>query len=274
MPEKRILCLTNGYGEDSFAQLICTALLEEMENQHLPFHLSLLPLIGEGQSFQELLTQYPGRVSLLHRSPIFPYEGIYTGNFLTRFFRFMVDMTHGGFKNILFIASLLGHMRKKSDLVLVVGDALPLLLVYLFNRQKAYFFACTRTTLLRQKGAPYERLGRFNAFVLRHCAHRVYTRDEPTAQWFRSLGICATYHGFVAPRWCEENRDSTTVLFLPGNGGNGRKTSSSSLKSSLNVRISGDPLPPTLPFLPSSPHQKFACSFKVSAKCSLPPLFS
>jgi len=100
--------------------------------------------------------------------------------------------------------------------VVVVGDAFLLLLSFFALRKKSYLFACAHTALLRQKGKPYERLGRVNALLFRHLTEKVYTRDHPTALWFQNLGINAGYCGFVGPALHPKDPQAHIILFLPG----------------------------------------------------------
>ncbi|MGC8778102.1 MAG: DUF354 domain-containing protein [Candidatus Caldatribacteriaceae bacterium] len=216
--EKHVLLLSNGYGEDSFARLIASALLEEAESQGVPVRLSLVPLVGEGKAFLDLCAKYPEQCFLLHRSPALRYGGVYLGNFFQRFGRFLSDLFSGGAGNIFRVIHLLAQIRKTIDMVVVVGDVFLLLLSFIPLRKKAYLFACAHTALLREKGKekPYERLGKLNAHLLRSLTHKVYTRDHPTALWFQNLGIKAHYCGFVGPLFPEKDPERKTILFLPG----------------------------------------------------------
>lgn len=216
MMEKHVLFLSNGYGEDSFAQLIATAFLEEAKSQGIPVRLGFMPLVGEGKLLKDLCIHYPQQCYLLQRSASLPYGGVYLGNIVQRLGRFAFDTLSGGVKNILQSISHLAQIRKTIDMVVVVGDVLLLLLSFVSLRKKAYLFACAHTSLLRAKGKPYERLGKLNAHLLRHLTKKVYTRDHPTALWFQSLGIKACYCGFVGPLLPRKNPESRTILFLPG----------------------------------------------------------
>lgn len=217
--EKHILFLTNGYGEDSFAQLIASAFIEEACKQGLPFRLSFIPLVGEGKAIQNLCQRYPQWCLLLHRSPAFRYGGVYLGNVFQRSLRFIYDVVAGGIQNFVRIGQLLVQIRETTDASLIVGDAFVVWLSYLFLRKKSYLFACAHTALLRKKNKPYERLGRLNAYLFRTLTHKVYTRDALTAQWFQSLRINAYYPGFVGPELPEDVFQNKVILFLPGHRG-------------------------------------------------------
>lgn len=213
---KRVLFLSNGYGEDSFAALILEELLNCAENENLPLLVDIVPLVGEGKAFEHLCRHFSKRARLLHISPVLPYGGVYLGGLTHRLFRFLLDFFSGGCKNILAVARLVHSLAKLYDIIFGVGDILPLLLGLLFGRKKVYLFACAHTDLLRVGKKPYERLGRLTAFFLRHGAALVYTRDIPTAVWFQSLGIKAVFPGFVGPEIGSPSPERRCILFLPG----------------------------------------------------------
>lgn len=216
---KRLLLLSNGYGEDSFAALILEELLGLAEEKGLPLRVDVIPLVGEGKAFEGLLLRFPGSVHLSHLSPSLPYGGVYLGKPLHRFFRLFSDALFGGFRNILLAACRVRSLARGVDVIFGVGDILPLLLGFLFGRRKVFLFACAHTDLLRVKKKPYERLGRVTAYFLRHGTERVYTRDAPTALWFQNLGIPAVFPGFVGPKIGEFSSRQRYVLFLPGHRG-------------------------------------------------------
>lgn len=244
MMEKHVVFLSNGYGEDSFAQLIATAFLEEAKSQGIPVRLGFMPLVGEGKLLKHLCIQYPQQCYLLRGSSSLPYGGVYLGNVFQQLGRFVLDTLSGGAKNVLQLISHLARIRKTVDMVVVVGDVLLLLLSFVSLRKKAYLFACAHTSLLRTKGKPYERLGKLNAHLLRQLTQKVYTRDNPTALWFQSLGIKACYCGFVGPLLPRKNPESRTILFLPGHRNDWKENFRFLVKTILHTH---DLFPPYLP---------------------------
>lgn len=217
--KKHVLFLSNGYGEDSFTALILGEFLKEAEVQEIPLLADVIPLVGEGKAFEDLVYRFPDRVRLLHTSPPLPYGGVYLGRFPRRFFRFFSDALQGGAQNLSAVARLLWNLSPTLDMIVGIGDALPLILSSLFARKRVYLFACAHTDLLRTQRKPYERLGRVTAHFFRHGTERVYTRDAPTALWFQSLGIRAVFLGFVGPEIPQCSRKGQNILFLPGHRG-------------------------------------------------------
>ncbi len=214
-----MLLLSNGYGEDSFAALILEELLELAEREEFTLYVDIIPLVGKGEAFKGLLQRFPEAVRLCHFSPSLPYGGVYLGRSFSRFLHFLRDTFSGGLRNILAVARRIRFLAPAADVILGVGDILPLILGFLFGRKRVYFFACAHTDLLRIAKRPYERLGRLTAYFLQHGAARVYTRDAPTALWFQSLGIHAVFPGFVGPRMGERSHERPYILFLPGHRG-------------------------------------------------------
>lgn len=216
---KRVLFLSNGFGEDSFATLILEELLECAGDENFSLFVDVIPLVGEGKAFESLCHRFPGKIRLLHASPPLPYGGVYLGTPPHRLLRFLSDFFFGGCRNILAVARRLRSLGRFYDIIFGVGDILPLLLGFLFGRKKVYLFDCAHTDLLRKKKRPYERLGRLTAFFLRYGAARVYTRDVPTAAWFQDLGIRAVFPGFVGPEMGTPSSERRYILFLPGHRG-------------------------------------------------------
>lgn len=214
--KKRVLLLSNGYGEDSFAALILEELCTIASQKQFPLSVDVVPLVGEGKAFGELLCRFPDMVHLAHVSPSLPYGGVYLGTPGQRFLHFLADAAFGGVRNLFTIIRKVQSLGATSDIIFGVGDILPLALGFLFGRKKVYLFACAHTDLLRVAKKPYERLGRITAYLLRHGAERVYTRDVPTALWFRSLGIQATFPGFVGPKIQHPSSRQRSILLLPG----------------------------------------------------------
>jgi uncharacterized protein (TIGR03492 family) len=216
MEKKHVLLISNGYGEDSFAALILKELLELAETQGVALEVGIVPLVGEGKAFEGTAQRFPGRVNLLHVSPTLPYGGVYLGSFPQRVLRFLTDAFRGGTRNALAVFRLLRNCPLSFDMVIGVGDILPLLLGLLGTGRKVYLFACAHTDLLRVRKKPYERLGRITALFFRHGTAKVYTRDAPTALWFQSLGIRAEFLGFVGPETPPGSCREKNILFLPG----------------------------------------------------------
>lgn len=192
----KILLVSNGYGENSFSSLLLESLIQEIEKEKLPLKVEIVSLVGEGRIFDRWLS-HP-QVSMLHSSPSLPYGGVYLGGIEEKVMHFIKDFQTQR-KNLKAIKKKLTPLQDEIDWVIGVGDFLPVLISKLFLKKKVFLVDCYHTCLLKKSDKPYERLRRYTAHLFRHHALRVYTRDYPTAQWFKSLGINACYLGFLGP---------------------------------------------------------------------------
>jgi len=192
----KILLISNGYGENSFSNLLLESLVQELEKEQLPLKVEILSVVGEGKAFDRWLS-HP-QVSMFHSSPSLPYGGVYLGRIKERVRHFIKDFQIQK-KNLRVIQKKLISMIDEIDWVIGVGDFLPVLISKLFLKKKVFLVACYHSYLLKRSNKPYEKIGIYTAHLFRHYASRVYTRDYPTAKWFKSLGINAHYLGFLGP---------------------------------------------------------------------------
>ncbi len=192
----KILLISNGYGENSFSSLLLESLIQEIEKEKLPLKVETVSLVGEGKIFDPWLS-HP-QVSILHSSPPLPYGGVYLGGIRERTTHFIKDFQIQR-KNLRAIKKKLAPLQDEIDWVIGVGDFLPVLISKLFLKKKVFLVACYHSHLLKNSKKPYEKIGRYTAYLFRHYTFRVYTRDYPTAKWFKSLGINAHYLGFLGP---------------------------------------------------------------------------
>ncbi len=209
----KILLISNGYGENSFSSLLLESLIQESEKAKLPLEVEVLSLVGEGRAFDRWLS-HP-QVSLLHSSPPLPYGGVYLGERWEKIIRFIKDFQIQK-KNLIEVKKKLAFLKDEIDGVIGVGDFLPVLISKLFLKKKVFLVDCYHTCLLKKSDKPYERLRRYTAHLFRHHALRVYTRDYPTAQWFKSLGINAHYLGFLGPSPSRLHPERREIILLTG----------------------------------------------------------
>lgn len=122
-PELRLLCLSNGHGED----VIAVRILQEL--QHLAgLKIAALPLVGEGRAYQELDIPLIGAVQTMP-----------SGGFIYMDGRQLARDLRGGLLQLTLsqIRALLGWVRSqaetgnKSAAILAVGDVVPLLFAWL-----------------------------------------------------------------------------------------------------------------------------------------------
>ncbi len=216
MPIQNILLLTNGYGEDSFSAVLLEKLIQLTPVHQFPIHYFVLPLVGKGSIFQNLVSEYPNQISLLTPPYSLPNGGVYLGSRFQKGMRFLDDCIHGNIQNGFYFLRQLRKIKVTIDAVIGVGDFIPPLVNTLFLQKKMYMVACAHTFLLKRKNDPLERLGRLTAHLYRHACFRIYTRDRLTEGWFRQLGLPAFYLGFLGPDMGKVREDRRTIVLLPG----------------------------------------------------------
>lgn len=159
---RKILFISNGHGEDLNASLICAA-LREIEPRMLIF---ALPIVGQGKA-------YIGQgVALLLKGRDMPSGGmVYQG------LNFWKDMASGWIQNTLAQIKAVLDYRRKIDLVMSVGDHVPLVFAWLTGRPAMVFLVSTSSFYEgRLKLNPLTRWLCDKPFVL-----NVFTRDAFTA---------------------------------------------------------------------------------------------
>ncbi|HSV31008.1 MAG TPA: hypothetical protein VLH40_03165 [Atribacteraceae bacterium] len=211
-----LLVISNGYGEDSFTSILLDRLMDIMDEKGINLPVFLLPIVGDGKAFAPLLSAYPDSVSLLFHPSQRQYGGLYLGSFGERTGRMAREFWNWGKKDLRVLARTLRGIRPRIRYQISVGDAIPPLINTLFLRKTHFMVAMAHTSLLKKSNRPYERLGPLTAYLYRTFCQRVYTRDSQTARWFQSLGIPATYLGFLGPNIKPSPGTKNTVLLLPG----------------------------------------------------------
>jgi len=120
----RILCLSNGHGEDAIAVRI----LQELQQHPTPPQLSALPLVGEGRAYSQMGIPSIGRVQTMP-----------SGGFVYMDGRQLVrDLRGGLFQLTLAQLQALRSWAKQGGAILAVGDIVPLLFAWLSGATYAF----------------------------------------------------------------------------------------------------------------------------------------
>lgn len=167
---RRILFISNGHGEDLNASLICAALREINPS----VRILALPIVGQGKA-------YVGRgVALLLKGRDMPSGGmVYQG------LNFWKDIASGWIQNTLAQIRAVLDSRRKFDLVMSVGDHVPLVFAWLAGRPTMVFLVSTSSFYEgRLKLSPLTRWLCDKPFVL-----NVFTRDAFTAADLVAQGL-------------------------------------------------------------------------------------
>jgi len=187
---ERLLCLSNGHGEDVIAVRVLQAL------QHLSNvpKLFALPLVGEGRAYQALGIPLIGPVKAMPSGGFIYLDG---GRQLAR------DLQGGLLQLTLAQFSAIRHWAKQGGSILAVGDIVPLLLAYLSGVPYTFVGAAKSEYYLRdQTGAllPQAWLDGWSGSVYhpwerwlmnRSRCRAIFPRDTLTANYLQKWGIPA-----------------------------------------------------------------------------------
>ncbi|NEP62133.1 MAG: hypothetical protein F6K31_35190 [Symploca sp. SIO2G7] len=219
----RLLCISNGHGEDLIAARILHALQGLVP--HLP--MAALPIVGEGRQYQKLGIEIIG-----------PTKQMPSGGFIYMDSQQLARDLQGGLLQLT-IAQLrsMGQWLRSDDAVLAVGDIVPLLFGWLSRH--AYGFVGTAKSEYHVRDEQGHCLDESTPLdfldLQRTCVYMpwerwlmqrsvcVFPRDSMTACRLKHWAV-ATYDagnpmmdGFAIPADQElTSQSSLTVLLLPG----------------------------------------------------------
>ncbi|MBV8886248.1 MAG: hypothetical protein JO235_19965 [Chroococcidiopsidaceae cyanobacterium CP_BM_RX_35] len=167
----RLLCLSNGHGEDAIAVRI----LQELQQYPTPPELFALPLVGEGQAYRQVGIPPIGRV-----------QAMPSGGFVYMDGRQLVQDLRGGLLQL--TLEQLWTVRawaKQGGVILAVGDIVPLLFAWLSGATYAFvgtarseYYLRDETSLIPQR----QWLGRLEGW-----SGSVY---HPWERWLMSRPHC------------------------------------------------------------------------------------
>ncbi len=231
----RVLCLSNGHGEDEIAVRI----LRELRQQATGIEIEALPIVGEGHAYQKAAIPLIGTVKTMPSGGFIYMDG----RQLAR------DIKGGLLKLTLTQVGTVRHWAAKSaagdeaSLVLAVGDIVPLLFAWFSGLPFAFVGTAKSEYYLRDEQGvldrPWwnDRLERWTnciylpweRWLMRrpHC-RAVFPRDRITAQFLQQRGIPAVdlgnpmMDGLIAPNQSIVESSSSvteaplTLLLLPG----------------------------------------------------------
>ena len=114
----RLLCLSNGHGEDAIAVQILTQ-LQQIPNAP---SLAALPLVGEGKAYHRL-----NNIPIISLVKSMPSGGfIYMDGF-----QFLRDLNQGLIQLTWAQIQAVRHWAKQGGMILAVGDIVPLLMAWI-----------------------------------------------------------------------------------------------------------------------------------------------
>lgn len=138
----RLLCLSNGHGED----IIAVRILQELQ-QPTPVKIAALPLVGEGRAYTQLGIPLIGQVQTMP-----------SGGFIYMDGRQLVRDLRGGLLQLtLAQLRVVRSWAKLGGAILAVGDIVPLLFAWSSGATYAFVGTAKSEYYLRDEGGPLPR---------------------------------------------------------------------------------------------------------------------
>ena len=148
-PKFRLLCLSNGHGED----IIAVRILQELQQHATPLKIAALPLVGEGQAYTQLGIPLIG-----------PVQTMPSGGFVYMDGRQLVRDLRGGLLQLTLaqLKAVRGWVSSQvpedgGGVILAVGDIVPLLFAWLSGATYAFVGTAKSEYYLRDEAGPYQR---------------------------------------------------------------------------------------------------------------------
>ena len=158
----RILLLSNGHGEDISGALLAQVLQQKGHN------VQALPLVGLGSAYQK------AGVPLLGRSHEFSTGGIGYTSLRGR----LTEIAQGQVLYLLRRLMRLMRYRRRFDLILVVGDVIPVIAAWLSQRPVATYLVAYSSHYEGTLRLPWP----CSALLKSQRFKAVYSRDQRTAE--------------------------------------------------------------------------------------------
>ncbi|MCC5899149.1 MAG: hypothetical protein JJU32_14710 [Phormidium sp. BM_Day4_Bin.17] len=223
---EKLLCLSNGHGEDAIAVRI----LQQLQQHPQAPELAALPLVGEGRAYQQL-----------PEVPIVgPVKAMPSGGFVYMDGRELWRDVRGGLLGLTWAQwRVVRKWGKQGGKILAVGDIVPLLLAWLSGAPYCFVGTAKSEYYLRDEIGPLQRRSWFEkleswsgcvylpwerALMRSKRCQAVFPRDGLTTERLQEMGIRAYNLGNpmmdgltskpVVPEG-EQGR-ALTILLLPG----------------------------------------------------------
>ncbi len=220
----RLLCLSNGHGEDAIAVRILHALQQERFSQ-----LEALPIVGEGHAYTKLDIPVIGGVKTMP-----------SGGFIYMDSRQLARDIQGGLVQLTWaqIKAVQAWVREGDGFILAVGDIVPLLFAWLSGAPFAFvatakseYYLRDETGWLPRKSWWDDRLERWTNCIFqpwerwlmrRSQCKAVFPRDRITADILKRFDVPAFDLGnpmMDGLEWSSEgevNQSLLTIALIPG----------------------------------------------------------
>jgi uncharacterized protein (TIGR03492 family) len=159
----KILFISNGHGEDLNGSLIVREILKIDPK----INLAALPIVGEGNAYRQVQINIIGPTQNLPSGGIFYLNHL---NFIKDLFSGLIDLTIKQF-------SALKNFSKNCDLIVVVGDIIPIIFAWLTGSKFVAFLVSSSSYYENKLTLP---------FIMKKCLQssrclKIFTRDKFTA---------------------------------------------------------------------------------------------
>ena len=195
----KLLCLSNGHGEDAIALRI----LRELQQHPHPPELAVFPLVGEGQAFAQL--ENARIIGPVQRMPSGGFIYMDGKEFLRDVKGGLLQLTLAQFKAIRAWVRTQKQSGNQDAVILACGDIVPLLFAWLSGAPYAFLGTAKSDYYLRDENGPLARKSRVFAgswsrsvylpwerwLMTRKLCRAVFIRDALTAETLQKLGIPA-----------------------------------------------------------------------------------
>lgn len=175
MKDKKLLVISNGFGED----MIGARILKDLLKTEKKIEVSVLPIVGHGKAYNSL------KVELIGRSRILPGGGFSTRD---NFKNLWTDLRAGLLSSIFSHIKTLHRIKDEIDLALVVGDISILLLAGIFTGKDIIFLPTAKSEYISGHYG-------IEKLLMRKLADVVIARDDKTAAVLKKADINARYVG-------------------------------------------------------------------------------
>jgi uncharacterized protein (TIGR03492 family) len=175
MEDKKILFISNGYGEDSIAAAILKSLLKRVSSEAVIG----FPLVGEGKEYSDL------GIKIQTPTQNLPSGGLIPGGWVRNLW---MDV-RSGLGNLIFRQiSVLKSLKNEINTVVAVGDTYPVLLGGMFTGRPVIFVGTAKSDY-------FVRYSRVEREVFKRYCRMIFPRDELTAETLRKHGLEARWEG-------------------------------------------------------------------------------
>lgn len=218
----RLLCISNGHGED----LIAIKILQALQRLSPQLSMAALPIVGDGRQYQKLGIDIIG-----------PTKQMPSGGFIYMDSQQLARDLRGGLLQLT-IAQLraMGQWLQADDVVLAVGDIVPLLFGWLSGRAYGFIGTAKSEYYVRdEQGHLLDKSSLLDVLDFqRTCVYMpwerwlmrrsvcVFPRDGMTTRWLQRWAVEAydagnpMMDGFAIPAEHRVDRRDLTVVLLPG----------------------------------------------------------